>query len=1135
MLSYACCQYVVTRVTLYHSALVDLSRSRSVHAVEHEPCCPDPQFISANDCKAVHYGVCSPLLKLPSFSVRPASPAIIMAPQPPRPQSAASTATDLSIDGLDPVQLLAVDLEGKLEALVNSFVAQDKVKTAARKSKTAMASSQASAAKKLTSNQSSGGAGTSSVVPSSYGGKQESKPSVKDDLSKKRLKSADPEAKTASKTNNDKLASDAAPRKVGTVLVTSGTGVTTKKDVTARVTSAGTKTSVTDAPTSKDLTSNLKTSKLTPAYNSHESDAAKMRAEKPTSKTRSLLTVDGHEHSPSSDASTDSEKTEKSPSPTPGSQRKVFKLSPPSVISLVTGAPKPSTPPPPTFSATYVPAVKPSKSPTTSAADNVTVRDSPSLKASPVKDSAKETSARLSSQPSGPKEPSPKASSHQPSKAAKSDSGSVSKERKTAQSPSSPTPKPVIAVKPVSGNRNASAATSAAMDFAKSRFQGLPEPKQFEELFKQKPCRNGHVVNDAKSRWESLTSPSSTAEQLWPNSVESSRSSSAPVAIPGSNSNHDLQAPDLDSPLSTSPRRLNSPEALFLEASSPPSIPHPRLTSSQKQHIRERSLSPTERVHMHVPVRPFLTKGSVAERVLLFERCPERAGLERTPAPAKASKQTVYNAWKQHHGAADAHSGSQSQHEKAFVESQTASLKRVVRSSTKQASCIPRFYYPAGKPMTPTQLDAHLLKVKAAFASLRDGRATRTNFSAIIRACGVPLYWKMPLFAACGGEARSYVTSDVFIDFWKRIVSTGRDEPTWFVKILSKATRNYLVPEDFIPMMQDVIDTHPGLTFLKEAVEFHSRYINTVIARIFYCVNRSWSGRITIPELRKSNFLQVLSLLEEEEDINQITEYFSYEHFYVIYCKFWELDKDHDLYIDRYDLSRHNEGAISMRMIDRIFSGAVTRGAVQKEGKMSYSEFVWFIMSEEDKRHPRSIEYWFRCMDIDGDGYLSMYELEYFYEEQLTRMEALGIETLPFGDCLCQMLDMVQPKQKGKVSLADLKRCKMTPIFFDTFFNLEKYLDHEQRDPFASRDHDGDGMEISDWDRYAADEYELLVAEEGNFENHELLYSDYDPDDDDLSPNLEKLAAPLRCRTGRQGRLDDDEYDYAESDTDYHY
>ena len=40
-------------------------------------------------------------------------------------------------------------------------------------------------------------------------------------------------------------------------------------------------------------------------------------------------------------------------------------------------------------------------------------------------------------------------------------------------------------------------------------------------------------------------------------------------------------------------------------------------------------------------------------------------------------------------------------------------------------------------------------------------------------------------------------------------------------------------------------------------------------------------------------------------------------------------------------------------------------------------------------------------MDLDGDGYLSMYELEYFYEEQLQRMEALGIEALPFEDCLC--------------------------------------------------------------------------------------------------------------------------------------
>jgi serine/threonine-protein phosphatase 2A regulatory subunit B'' len=64
---------------------------------------------------------------------------------------------------------------------------------------------------------------------------------------------------------------------------------------------------------------------------------------------------------------------------------------------------------------------------------------------------------------------------------------------------------------------------------------------------------------------------------------------------------------------------------------------------------------------------------------------------------------------------------------------------------------------------------------------------------------------------------------------------------------------------------------------------------------------------LTLTEIRRSNLLGIIKRLEEETDINTITEYFSYEHFYVIYCKFWELDKDHDLLIDKNDLAAHAE------------------------------------------------------------------------------------------------------------------------------------------------------------------------------------------------------------------------------------
>lgn len=328
------------------------------------------------------------------------------------------------------------------------------------------------------------------------------------------------------------------------------------------------------------------------------------------------------------------------------------------------------------------------------------------------------------------------------------------------------------------------------------------------------------------------------------------------------------------------------------------------------------------------------------------------------------------------------------------------------------------------------------------------------------------------------------------------------DAASRFIHIISKGdkSRPFLLPEDMAPMIQDVVDSHPGLAFLKEAAEFHSRYVHTVIARIFFCVNRSWSGRITMGELRKSNLLEVIQLLEEEEDINQIIDYFSYEHFYVIYCKFWELDRDHDLFIDATDLARHNDHALSSRMIERIFSGCVTRSksrSTLNAAKMSYTDFVWFILAEEDKNTQTAIEYWFRCMDLDGDGVLSMYELEYFYEEQQHRMEQLGIETLPFEDCLCQMLDMIKPVKRDSITLSDLKRCKMTPIFYDTFFNLEKYMEHEQKDPFAQKEND----DMSDWDRFAAQEYELLVAEES---------SDRGPSDDSYVDNGgEYLESPI--------------------------
>ncbi|XP_059622179.1 uncharacterized protein LOC132265471 isoform X2 [Phlebotomus argentipes] len=606
---------------------------------------------------------------------------------------------------------------------------------------------------------------------------------------------------------------------------------------------------------------------------------------------------------------------------------------------------------------------------------------------------------------------------------------------------------------------------------AKKKTADLMDEVTREEERLINALKTGTVLNSEKSLPEVITStlsPDVTDGQQqsgelpqWNNSdlsghppidashakVWNNTAAAAKPVIPHLNNNNNVIGKDKeDTPAPVvkvfKPRTLRTTEAAVL----PHHFPEPPVPKKKELN----------------PIRPFLTRGSVAERVLIFERCPSKAPPRNAPKePSKLQSKAALPKPQQTH----------------------TTLQRHIKGSVRSVY-IPRFHFPNGKPPPQISVETTMQRIQATVHLFPNSQIHRDEFHQIVAVCGFPVYWRAPLFNCTQHTPSGCVDGYKFMDFWKHMSLSCHDSTSRFVYILSKGNRSrqYILPEDLAPLVQDVVETHPGLAFLKEAAEFHSRYVHTVIARIFYSVNRSWSGRITVSELRRSNLLQVIQLLEEEEDINQIMAYFSYEHFYVIYCKFWELDRDHDLLIDQNDLARHNDHALSLRMIERIFSGCVTRGGIKNRNvgpngpRITYTDFVWFLLSEEDKSNPTAIEYWFRCMDLDGDGILSMYELEYFYEEQQQRMESIGIETLPFEDCICQMLDMIKPVRPGCITLGDLKKCKMTPIFFDTFFNLEKYLEHEQRDPFAtSRDND----DMSDWDRYAAQEYELLVAEEG--------------------------------------------------------
>jgi len=164
--------------------------------------------------------------------------------------------------------------------------------------------------------------------------------------------------------------------------------------------------------------------------------------------------------------------------------------------------------------------------------------------------------------------------------------------------------------------------------------------------------------------------------------------------------------------------------------------------------------------------------------------------------------------------------------------------------------------------------------------------------------------------------------------------------------------------------------------------------------------------------------------VDAEEDINKVREYFSYEHFYVLYCKYWELDSDHDFFISKDDFSRYSGHALSKKVVERIFSEVPRKFKSKVPGKMCYDDFIWFTLSEEDKTTDRSIEYWFKTLDLDSNDIITGYEMEYFYEEQKQRLEYLNHEPVFFEDILCQMVDIFKPDNEIHFKIEHFKKAK---------------------------------------------------------------------------------------------------------------
>lgn len=102
--------------------------------------------------------------------------------------------------------------------------------------------------------------------------------------------------------------------------------------------------------------------------------------------------------------------------------------------------------------------------------------------------------------------------------------------------------------------------------------------------------------------------------------------------------------------------------------------------------------------------------------------------------------------------------------------------------------------------------------------------------------------------------------------------------------------------------------------------------------------------------------------------------------------------------------------ALSRKKLPTTAPSAAVGTKASPTSVFSYCDFVHFILANEDKTSASSIEYWFRVLDTDSDGVLSMYELQPFWAEQNARMVQWRIgDPWSYRDFICVVYVAFKP------------------------------------------------------------------------------------------------------------------------------
>ena len=172
-----------------------------------------------------------------------------------------------------------------------------------------------------------------------------------------------------------------------------------------------------------------------------------------------------------------------------------------------------------------------------------------------------------------------------------------------------------------------------------------------------------------------------------------------------------------------------------------------------------------------------------------------------------------------------------------------------------------------------------------------------------------------------------------------------------------------------------------------------------------------------------------------------------------MYSVYLQLDVDQNGMLSPSELAAFPGRLYTPSFVARLFQECNTYASAEGEAgegggveEIDYKTYLDLVLASEHPASEPSLRFFFKLLDAEHKGWLGRRDVLFFHAQVQERLAGLGHDTVDAANVADEVFDMVAPARPGRITLADLRRCRMGALVCGVLLDAVAFVAYDRRE-----------------------------------------------------------------------------------------